>query len=220
MNPHAARGRPAASLRLLAAPLLDAQRRAWESGDHPGILFAGAVISSLINAAAGRAHLDGGDGRPSVVMNDGEQLRHLPSDAPRRAWAASAVRGVPGKVPNPDGATAERIVFLAPYPADLRIAGFPGQDLAREPGNRVLRWHLPLADRRRCGPLRPFTGTCVHDQTLRSRHRQAPGRPSHGRLDQPVASRGQPSSRARPRPDEPYRLCAGHVAIPRSALRC
>jgi hypothetical protein len=85
MNPHAARGRLAASLRLLAAPLLDAQRRAWESGDHPGILLAGAVISSLINAAAGRAHLDGGGGRPSVVMNDGEHFaifRRMHLDAP------------------------------------------------------------------------------------------------------------------------------------------
>ena len=99
MNPHAARGRLAASLRLLAAPLLDAQRRAWESGDHPGILFAGAVISSLINAVAGRAHLDGGDGRPSVVMNDGEQLaifRRMHLDAPGQPAPISGLCALAG----------------------------------------------------------------------------------------------------------------------------
>lgn len=64
----------AALLRLAARPLLDAQERAWESGNHPGTLLAGAIVRSLTNGVAGRAHIHGaGRGEP-VRMQDGEQL--------------------------------------------------------------------------------------------------------------------------------------------------
>jgi hypothetical protein len=68
----AARQPFAALLTFIAHPLLDAQQRASESGDHAALLLTGAFVRSLINVVAGRVHIDGSRRGEEIVMADSE----------------------------------------------------------------------------------------------------------------------------------------------------
>ena len=71
--------------RVTTQRLLDAQQRAWESGNHRKILIAAALVRSLINTVAGHSHIDRGRRGETVTMEDGERLtifRQMHLDVP------------------------------------------------------------------------------------------------------------------------------------------